>query len=38
MYRRRVSAGDIFLHTVLTAITGGAWLVVLVIRCLLANS
>lgn len=38
MYRRRVTPSQIIVHTVLTVLTGGAWLVVLFIRYLLANS
>lgn len=35
---RRVGLGRLLIHTVLTFVTGGVWLVVLGIRFLLKNS
>lgn len=35
---QRVGFGRLLLHVVLTAVTGGAWLVVLLIRYLLVRS
>lgn len=35
---QRVGFGRLLLHVILTAITGGGWLVVLLIRYLLARS
>jgi hypothetical protein len=38
MSKRRVGLGSLLVHTVLTFVTGGVWLVILGIRFLLKNS